>query len=150
MGYISSFRRKLAKSPRDAVKNAVDLSSLHEQLGVIAADSRAVELTEEQSATRSDCKKFLTQIMLKDAEVDMADMVKANKMLRNTSDMTLPHELYPYARLIKRKVIFHGGPTNSGKTYQALQRLKAADPAKGCVQLICCSKLSCLAELAYI
>ena len=26
----------------------------------------------------------------------------------------------------KRKIIFHGGPTNSGKTYQALQSLKAA------------------------
>ena len=116
------------------MKNPVDLSFLHEQLRVIAADSRSTTLTEEQTSTRSECKQFLTKIMLKDAEVDFADMVKANKMLRNTSDMTLPHECYPYARLMKRKVIFHGGPTNSGKTYQALQRLKAADPAKGCVQ----------------
>lgn len=74
--------------------------------------------------------------MLKEAEIDMADVVESNKMLINTSDMRLPHEWYPYARLMKRKIIFHGGPTNSGKTYQALQRLKAADPAKGCVWLI--------------
>lgn len=32
---------------------------------------------------------------------------------------------------MKRKIIYHGGPTNSGKTYHALQRLKAADPEKG-------------------
>lgn len=29
---------------------------------------------------------------------------------------------YPNARAINRKIIFHAGPTNSGKTYQALER----------------------------
>ena len=42
------------------------------------------------------------------------------------TDLTKPHEWYPYARLDRRKIIFHGGPTNSGKTYSALQRLKEA------------------------
>ena len=42
------------------------------------------------------------------------------------TDLTKPHEWYPYARLDRRKIIFHGGPTNSGKTYSALQRLKIA------------------------
>ncbi|KAM3569315.1 hypothetical protein VYU27_008589 [Nannochloropsis oceanica] len=46
-------------------------------------------------------------------------------------DMRLPHDWYPYARLMRRKIVYHGGPTNSGKTYHALQRLKAADPTKG-------------------
>ncbi|TFJ82406.1 hypothetical protein NSK_006315 [Nannochloropsis salina CCMP1776] len=46
-------------------------------------------------------------------------------------DMRLPHDWYPYARLMRRKIIYHAGPTNSGKTYHALQRLKIADPAKG-------------------
>jgi len=34
--------------------------------------------------------------------------------------------LFPLARSLKRKIIFHVGPTNSGKTYQAMQRLSAA------------------------
>ena len=34
--------------------------------------------------------------------------------------------LFPLARSLKRKIIFHVGPTNSGKTYAALQQLKAA------------------------
>ncbi|MCB4759483.1 MAG: helicase [Sulfurovum sp.] len=34
--------------------------------------------------------------------------------------------LYPLARKLKRQIIFHVGPTNSGKTYEALQHLKAA------------------------
>ena len=34
--------------------------------------------------------------------------------------------LFPLARKLKRKIIFHVGPTNSGKTYQALKVLKEA------------------------
>jgi len=35
--------------------------------------------------------------------------------------------LFPLARLLKREIFFHVGPTNSGKTYQALKALKEAD-----------------------
>ena len=35
--------------------------------------------------------------------------------------------LFPLARRLKRKIIFHTGPTNSGKTYAALQALKNAN-----------------------
>ena len=34
--------------------------------------------------------------------------------------------LFPLARELKRKIIFHVGPTNSGKTYAALEKLKRA------------------------
>jgi len=34
--------------------------------------------------------------------------------------------LFPLARELKRKIVFHVGPTNSGKTYTALKALKAA------------------------
>jgi ATP-dependent RNA helicase SUPV3L1/SUV3 len=34
--------------------------------------------------------------------------------------------LFPLARELKRKIVFHVGPTNSGKTYQALKALKEA------------------------
>jgi len=35
--------------------------------------------------------------------------------------------LFPQARAMKRKLILHIGPTNSGKTYQAMQKLQNAD-----------------------
>ncbi len=35
--------------------------------------------------------------------------------------------LFPLAREMRRKLILHVGPTNSGKTYQAMQKLKSAD-----------------------
>ena len=34
--------------------------------------------------------------------------------------------LFPLARALKREIVFHVGPTNSGKTYQALKALKEA------------------------
>ncbi len=34
--------------------------------------------------------------------------------------------LFPLARSLKRKITFHAGPTNSGKTYQAMQKLSTA------------------------
>ncbi len=34
--------------------------------------------------------------------------------------------LFPLARSLKRKITFHAGPTNSGKTYSAMERLKSA------------------------
>ena len=34
--------------------------------------------------------------------------------------------LFPLARALNRKIVFHVGPTNSGKTYQALKQLEVA------------------------
>lgn len=42
------------------------------------------------------------------------------------ADMRFPAEWYPQARSIQRTIHLHVGPTNSGKTYQALKRLEAS------------------------
>lgn len=42
-------------------------------------------------------------------------------------DMTNPAAWYPAARAIPRKVYLHIGPTNSGKTYNALQKFKESN-----------------------
>lgn len=53
--------------------------------------------------------------------------------LRLISDLTDPTNWYPEARAIQRKVIFHSGPTNSGKTYHALERyFSSKGPAVYC------------------
>lgn len=41
-------------------------------------------------------------------------------------DMRAPHTWYPTARALKRKIVYHAGPTNSGKTHAALAALAAA------------------------
>ncbi|MCR4999252.1 MAG: helicase [Lachnospiraceae bacterium] len=40
-----------------------------------------------------------------------------------------PIDLYPHARRMHRHFILHAGPTNSGKTYEALEEFKKADSA---------------------
>ncbi|KAI8473274.1 MAG: P-loop containing nucleoside triphosphate hydrolase protein [Monoraphidium minutum] len=49
-----------------------------------------------------------------------------------TLDLRAPHSWYPYARSIHRRIIYHAGPTNSGKTYQALQALAVAERGVYC------------------
>ncbi|CDO93807.1 unnamed protein product [Kluyveromyces dobzhanskii CBS 2104] len=39
-------------------------------------------------------------------------------------DISNPSEWFPEARKLKRTIVMHVGPTNSGKTYNALQKLK--------------------------
>lgn len=43
-----------------------------------------------------------------------------------TIDLSNPAEWFPQARKMKRKIIMHVGPTNSGKTYRSLQKLAQA------------------------
>lgn len=52
--------------------------------------------------------------------------------LRKISDLRVPVNWYPEARAIQRKVIFHAGPTNSGKTYHAIQRYLSAKSGVYC------------------
>ena len=47
--------------------------------------------------------------------------VRAVRDLVKTVDLTKPHQWYPMARALQRRIIYHAGPTNSGKTYAALQ-----------------------------
>lgn len=54
----------------------------------------------------------------------------AKKVLMETLTGKIPEEpagLFPLARNIQRKVFLHIGPTNSGKTHDAVERLKNAD-----------------------
>lgn len=39
---------------------------------------------------------------------------------------------YPEARAVERKIVFHAGPTNSGKTYHAIQRYLKAESGVYC------------------
>ena len=52
--------------------------------------------------------------------------------LKQISDLTNPPNWYPEAREINRKFIYHAGPTNSGKTYHALERFASAKSGVYC------------------
>lgn len=56
------------------------------------------------------------------------------------TDMTTPASWYPRARAVRRRLIAHMGPTNSGKTHEALTALKAAPSGVYCgpLRLLAC------------
>lgn len=66
----------------------------------------------------------LTRLLYRDV-MDKESLVAPPK--DSFVDMTNPAEWYPEARKMKRKIIMHVGPTNSGKTYTSLQKLKTAN-----------------------
>ncbi|EFJ16330.1 hypothetical protein SELMODRAFT_114130 [Selaginella moellendorffii] len=45
---------------------------------------------------------------------------------------SVPHTWYPYARTMRRRIILYVGPTNSGKTFTALQSLQRASSGIYC------------------
>lgn len=48
--------------------------------------------------------------------------IECHEELRKISDLGMPHTWYPVARAKNRKIVFHCGPTNSGKTHHAMNR----------------------------
>eukprot|EP00611_Tribonema_gayanum_P025198 TRINITY_DN568_c1_g2_i3.p1 TRINITY_DN568_c1_g2~~TRINITY_DN568_c1_g2_i3.p1 ORF type:complete len:961 (+),score=366.71 TRINITY_DN568_c1_g2_i3:183-3065(+) len=60
-----------------------------------------------------------------------ATRLALRRRMAAAGDMRAPHEWYPVTRLSRRRIIYHGGPTNSGKTYTAIQRLKGANKEHG-------------------
>ena len=83
--------------------------------------------------------KFLFPIFVEFCLEEFRDEIKRFRSMIKSADLTKPHTWFPFARAMKRKIIYHCGPTNSGKTYNALQRYMEAK--KG----IYCSPLRLLA-----
>ncbi|XP_028806433.1 DExH-box ATP-dependent RNA helicase DExH18, mitochondrial [Neltuma alba] len=83
--------------------------------------------------------KFLFPIFVEYCLENFPDEIKKFRTMYETADLRKPHTWFPFARAMKRKIIYHCGPTNSGKTYNALQRFTGA--SKG----IYCSPLRLLA-----
>ena len=55
--------------------------------------------------------------------------------LKKNSDLRNPINWFPEARSMQRRIIYHAGPTNSGKTYSALKALQEAESGIYCGQL---------------
>ena len=143
--YANKFRRTLIKDPMHALGNEEAMGHLITLLdGVIAAEGSGIsqkqqQQTQDASAKKESkirkkedntgvrqrkqsqlepfdaCKQYLLQTILRQAEIDLSGIIRGHEVLSNMSDLRLPHEWYAHTRLTKRKIIYHGGPTNSGK-----------------------------------
>ncbi|CAI7736834.1 unnamed protein product [Closterium sp. NIES-54] len=73
-----------------------------------------------------DADEFLFPLFAEFCFGEFPEEIRNYRDLVNSADMTKPHVWYPQARAIPRKVVYHMGPTNSGKTHRALVRFKEA------------------------
>ncbi|PIN26170.1 Mitochondrial RNA helicase SUV3, DEAD-box superfamily [Handroanthus impetiginosus] len=79
--------------------------------------------------------KFLFPIFVEYCMEEFPDEIKRFRKMVESADMTKPHTWFPFARVMKRKIVYHCGPTNSGKTYNALQRFMEAKKGVYCSPL---------------
>uniref|UniRef100_A0A7C9DWL1 ATP-dependent RNA helicase SUV3L, mitochondrial n=2 Tax=Opuntia streptacantha TaxID=393608 RepID=A0A7C9DWL1_OPUST len=80
-------------------------------------------------------EKFLFPVFVELCIEEFPDEIKKFRSMVESADLTKPHTWFPFARAMKRKIIYHCGPTNSGKTYNALQRFMEAKNAVYCSPL---------------
>ena len=52
--------------------------------------------------------------------------LETSENLHDVTDISMPEAWYPEARQMKRNIIYHMGPTNSGKTKHAIEALMQA------------------------
>ncbi|EME31361.1 ATP-dependent RNA helicase (mitochondrial) [Galdieria sulphuraria] len=71
-------------------------------------------------------------IIAKYLEDKYPKQVHAHHRILKVVDFSHPEDWYPLAREIKRRIILHIGPTNSGKTHAALEALRAAQSGIYC------------------
>jgi ATP-dependent RNA helicase SUPV3L1/SUV3 len=128
--YIQKFRRSVVKNPLSELKPE-DLEKVMSYINKLYGDPRQLVNSPVNLDYLQETKDYLFNIIKPKLYHDLANTMKANEILSVGTDLRMPHEWFPLPRLTKRKIIYHGGPTNSGKTYQAMQRLKQADPEKG-------------------
>ncbi|XP_020590319.1 DExH-box ATP-dependent RNA helicase DExH18, mitochondrial-like isoform X2 [Phalaenopsis equestris] len=92
-----------------------------------------LQLSSLGPSPEADC--FLLPIFIDYCLDEFPDELRNYKSLMDSADMTEPHTWFPFARAMKRKIVYHCGPTNSGKTYNALQSFMEAKKGVYCSPL---------------
>lgn len=85
---------------------------------------RAAFIDEDEKGLNSQITYSLSSL-LNDRQLGPASLQHKTEI----ADLRYPLEWYPGTRTIQRVIHLHVGPTNSGKTYQALKRLEQAESA---------------------
>ena len=119
-----NFRRKLSKAPEIVFEGPEFLQFLTLVESIIddrVRDDRVENIThhshdhsQDHSHEHKQFRALLLSALIQRADTELREEIASARTLLRCSDLRLPHEWYAPARLMKRKIIFHGGPTNSG------------------------------------
>ena len=122
---ILQLETKISKTQENVDETKIHLESLLKQ-----QKNSESPLQEAEYLTACKCIEEVLPNITQALAIHMNErhsaMIEQYQTLDAKTDLTKPHEWYLHARMDRRRIIFHGGPTNSGKTYNALERLKKA------------------------
>ena len=93
--------------------------ALHVRVYDILLDFLPYSLSITPKIIRKTIRKFI--------KVTSEEVIKQQRQALLARTIRDFKNLFPQARAMKRKLVLHIGPTNSGKTYQAMKTLKEAD-----------------------
>lgn len=120
---ISAGLRLLEVKPRDVVLEDVLAPDMHSVVGIIYSLSIDIPEWAEAILNKKDVYTFFLEKMF-------AFYLKLNQHgappAKKTLDFGNPLRWFPKARALRRKIVVHVGPTNSGKTHNALETLRKA------------------------
>ncbi|EGG23919.1 Mitochondrial RNA helicase [Cavenderia fasciculata] len=130
--YISMFENELAICQPQMLRDILNEKKLMKKVFY-----SMIEYMEEQIAVTNQKQKLAHR-----KENTMEDF-HVSDQLKTIANLKHPHNWFPVARGMKRKFILHVGPTNSGKTHNALKRLMEAENG------VFCGPLRMLAHQVY-
>lgn len=105
--YLNNNRRLLIKDPEAFFRTKEEMKSFQNAIDEVAQSSS------HQTLKNNSASVF--NYMLERAEQDLRFVIIANRTLSASDNLSKPPLWFPLARMMKRKIIYHGGPTNSGK-----------------------------------
>lgn len=98
-------------------------------------DSETPSLKDLTGLDQSALEERIGEMYLHFLEETHPEQLEISFALCDLTDMRKPHLWFPKARSMHRKIIYHYGPTNSGKTMSSLQRLLEAKKGIYCAPL---------------
>lgn len=128
--YALSCRRKLVTEPLKVLDSQESLNYLCKMFDTLDeikkrqnnsrqedGDTKAPSVTDTDESEKhyDSLSRYLFDHMFKRALVDLKPIIEASKAFLGSNSVRYPPQWYPHARMQKRKIIYHGGPTNSGK-----------------------------------
>lgn len=105
--FANSYRRSIIIAPEDVLTNADELRTVEHAIQRVLKDP--------EGETIKESAEIVFNSMIQRAEEQLKVVIMANAALSQSEYMTNPTQWFPLARMMKRKIIYHGGPTNSGK-----------------------------------
>lgn len=145
--FLRSFRRNAAMRAlalKDAhINDEIFTTSLVEISKLLQSSLSPEAAAALESLEAPHAHEILLKLLIDHAQKHHFQAIESHKTSVKSLDLRHPHTWFPIARSLQRKIIYHAGPTNSGKTFNALTAMR------GAISGVYCGPLRLLAMEVY-